>query len=187
VLAGGDMPLYRELNRVDMAMMRPYRTKDDRWLQFNMIRNEELLDLLLTALDAIHLLADDRFSTPELMYQHRGDFGNALQAIVETKTKDEWLPIFESLDLPVNLVAIVEETICDQQIFENRMAVRPEAPDIDTPLIINHPVKVSTVPQVGPTRAPELNEHADEILSELGYADDDISTLREEGALGSAT
>jgi len=187
VLAGGDMPLYRELNRVDMAMMRPYRTKDDRWLQFNMIRNEELLDLLLTALDAIHLLADDRFSTPELMYQHRGDFGNALQAIVETKTKDEWLPIFESLDLPVNLVAIVEETICDQQIFENRMAVRPEAPDIDTPLIINHPVKVSTVPQVGPTRAPELSEHADEILSELGYADDDISTLREEGALGSAT
>ncbi len=64
VLAGGDMPLYRELRLIDHPMMRPYCTKDDRWLQFNMVRNEALLDLLLTAMEAVHLLADKRFATP---------------------------------------------------------------------------------------------------------------------------
>ena len=149
-----------------------------------MVRNEELLDLLLTAMDAVHLLADERFATPELMFEHREDFGNVLQAIVESKTKDEWLPLFESFGLPVNLVTIVEETINDRQIFENEMAVKPQADDIDTPLIINHPIKVSNIPQVGPRRAPELGEHADEILEELGYDKNRISALREKGALG---
>jgi len=186
VLAGGDMPLYRELRLIDHPMMRPYCTKDDRWLQFNMVRNEALLDLLLTAMEAVHLLADKRFATPELVYEHREDFGNELQAVIGTKTKDEWLPIFASYDLPVNLVARVEETIDDAQIFVNEMAIKPQAADIDTPLIINHPIKVSNIPQVDPSRAPELGEHAREILEELGYDEDRISVLQENGALGQA-
>ena len=35
--------------------MRPYQAGDGRWLQFNMIRDEEMLSLLLAALDAIDL------------------------------------------------------------------------------------------------------------------------------------
>ena len=57
-MAGGDMAAYRDNNIVNGAMMRPYQTLDGRWLQFNMIRNDELLSLLLAGLDAIHLLAD---------------------------------------------------------------------------------------------------------------------------------
>ncbi len=106
--------------------------------------------------------------------------------MIGTKTKDEWLPIFASYDLPVNLVARVEETIDDAQIFVNEMAIKPQAADIDTPLIINHPIKVSNIPQVDPSRAPELGEHAREILEELGYDEDRISVLQENGALGQA-
>jgi formyl-CoA transferase len=32
-------------------------------------------------------------------------------------------------------------------------------------------------------RAPELGEHTDEILAELGFSDDDIKQLRAEGAV----
>jgi formyl-CoA transferase len=183
VMAGGDMPRYREINRVDSAMMRPYRTQDDRFLQFNMIRNEDLLGLLLAALDAVHLLVDERFATPELMFENREALGLELQAIVETKPKDEWMRLFESYDLPVNVVAIVEETKDDPQILENRMAVVPDDGDVEVPLVINHPIKVTSVPQVGPKRAPDLSEHADEILRELGYSDQDIAALRDAGII----
>ena len=41
-MAGGDMQTYRDVNLVNGAMFQVYRTVDDRWLQFNMVRNEEL-------------------------------------------------------------------------------------------------------------------------------------------------
>ena len=40
------------------------------------------------------------------------------------------------------------------QVLENRMAVVPDDPEVDVPLVLNHPVKVTSVPQVGPKRAP---------------------------------
>tara|TARA_B100000902_G_scaffold358522_1_gene373665 strand:+ start:49 stop:543 length:495 start_codon:yes stop_codon:yes gene_type:complete len=160
--------------------MCPYKTKDERWLQFNMIRNEELLSILLTALDALHLLADERFLTPELMFENREELTGELQDIVIAKNSKEWLSIFESFDLPVNLVAVVEETKDDLQILENEMAVVPKGEDMATSLIINHPVKVSSVDQVGPRKAPELGEHGTEILKELGYNDAQIEAMLEQ-------
>lgn len=177
VMAGGDMPRYRE-DRIPSAMMRVYRTKDDRWLQFNMVRNEELLGLLLAAMDALDLLNDERFADPDLMYENREALGLALQAIVAIKTSEEWMAIFDGFELPVNVVANVEETKTDQQILENRMAVVPDDEDVDVPLVINHPIKVTSVPQVGPKRAPDLGEQTDEILHAIGYDDAAIAALR---------
>jgi crotonobetainyl-CoA:carnitine CoA-transferase CaiB-like acyl-CoA transferase len=184
VLAGGDMPVYRKRNLVSPAMIRPYQSSDGRWFQFNMIRNEELVDLLLTAIDGLHLLADDRFATPELMLEHREALGDSIQAIIGARTKDDWIEVFESFGLPVNLVAIVEETISDPQILENRMAIVPTDAGLQSPLLINHPLRISSVSQVEAKRPPELGEHSDEILKELGFGEEEISLIRASGALG---
>ena len=183
VMAGGDSISYRNRSRSYSSMMCPYKTKDERWLQFNMIRNEELLSILLTALDALHLLADERFMTPELMFENRVALSEELQNIVSMKESKEWLSIFGSFDLPVNLVGIVEETKDDRQILENEMAVVPKGNDMATQLIINHPIKVSSVRQVGPKKAPGLGEHGPEILRALGYNDDQIDTMLEQGVI----
>ena len=47
-----------------------------------MIRNEELLSIMLTALDALHLLAEESFSTPELMFENRALLSEAIQNII---------------------------------------------------------------------------------------------------------
>ncbi|MEM7079121.1 MAG: CaiB/BaiF CoA-transferase family protein [Pseudomonadota bacterium] len=182
-MAGGDMPTYREINKATHAMFRVYEAADGRFLQFNMIRNEELLALALTAMDAVELLADPRFASLEDMWANRADLGDEIAAIVRSKSSDAWLSIFAEYDLPINRVGIVEETPSDEQILTNKMAVPPSSDDVRTPLIINHPVKVSSAPQVGPTRAPELGEHGPEILRELGYDNATIEDLIARGAL----
>jgi len=101
VLAGGDMESYRETNRVNPAMLRVYEAGDGRFLMFNMVRNEELLALLLAALDALELLGDERFASPELMWENRAEFGDELQRRISTRTSGEWLETFAEYSLPV--------------------------------------------------------------------------------------
>ena len=177
------MTKYGDRTRIKHAMMRVYQAQDGRWLQFNMVRNEELLSLLLTGMNALHLLTDERFADSRLLWENRGAFGDELQNVVAQKTSDEWLAIFAELDVPVNRVAIVEETKTDVQILENRMASAPERDDITVPLILNHPIQITSVPQVGPIRAPELGEHAEDILRELGYDDVVIARMKDRGVI----
>ena len=183
VMADGDMPLYRSLNESPPAMMRPYETLDGRWLQFNMIRNEDLQSLLFVALDAPELLADPRFSSQELMFENRELLGCELQKIIEQNAARHWLKIFDSYELPVNLVALVEETKNDPQVLQNQMVVAPEDDRIKTPLIVEHPIQISNVPKVGPTCAPALGEHTGEVLADLGYTVEEVTRLRESGII----
>lgn len=182
-MAGGNMPAYRAATEHYPGMFNPYECADGRWLQFNMIRNEELLSLTFAAMDVLHLLTEPRFETLELMYENRAELMAALKPVVRSKTSDEWLEIFAEYDLPVNRIARVEETPEDEQILVNQMAVAPQDPDHPIPLVINHPVKVTSVPQVGPTRAPTIGEHNEEILAELGYDAETIARLRDKGVI----
>jgi len=182
-MAGGDMAGYRDRNEIYVPTLRPYETADGRWLQFNMIRDEAALTQLLVALDATELLADQRFSDLETMFgPAREPFGDAIQAIVRTKPAAHWLTQLEARDLPVNVVALVEETAVDDQVRANAMAIEP-GDDFDTPWLINHPIKVAAAPQVGPRRAPALGEHGREILEELGYSPDEIEALSTQGVI----
>ena len=183
-MAGGDMAGFRETNQVYNPMLRPYETADGRWLQFNMIRDEELLTRLFIALDATHLLTDPRFVDLVTMFgPQRAALGAELAAVVETKPADEWMSILQAADLPVNLVGVIEETAVDPQVRINQIAVQPDDDEMAPEWIINHPVKATSVEQVGPRRAPHLGEHADEVLTELGYAADDIAVLRDRGVI----
>ena len=183
VMADGDMPLYRSLNESPPAMMRPYETLDGRWLQFNMIRNEDLQSLLFVAMGAPEILADPRFSSQELMFENRELLGRELQKIIKQNVAKHWLKIFDSYELPVNLVALVEESKNDPQVLQNQMVVAPEDDRIKTPLIIEHPIQISNVPKVGPICAPALGEHTGEVLADLGYSVAEVTRLRESGVI----
>ena len=183
VMADGDVPLYRSLNESPPAMMRPYETLDGRWLQFNMIRNEDLQSLLFVALDAPELLADARFSSQELMFENRELLGRELQKIIEKNVAKHWLRVFDSYGLPVNLVALVEESKNDPQVLQNQMVVAPGDDRIKTPLIVEHPIQISNVSKVGPKCAPGLGEHTGEVLADLGYTAEEITRLQEDGVI----
>ncbi|MEM7001706.1 MAG: CaiB/BaiF CoA-transferase family protein, partial [Pseudomonadota bacterium] len=180
-LAGGDMQAYRQVNQVNSAMFRVYQAADGRWLQYNLVRNVELLSLALAAMEALHLLTDSRFASLELMWENREALGNELAQIISEKSSDEWLRLFAAYEVPVNRIALVEEALDDAQMTANQMVI-DGAPDTDVPRLINHPVKVSSVPQVGPLPAPGLGEHSTEILLELGYTQEQIDALNGVGS-----
>lgn len=181
--AGGDMPGYRQRSAIPPVMAKVYRTADDRFLQFTMIRDEVELENLYRVLSLDSVLSDARFASPEGRLEHREELSGLIQDRLITGTSDMWLTELRAVAVPVNRVNIVEETIEDSQVHANAMAVRHADPDAETRMIIDHPVNIDRVAQVGPKRAPELGEHTNEILTELGYDATEIEQLRGTGTI----
>ena len=184
VMAGADMARYRDASEVPGVSMQSFQTKDGRWLQLNMLRTEEMMTTMFTVMGSEELLVDPRFATMRDMYMNRRQVVEELQKIFLTKTSREWMELFDEVDLPVNLMGLVDESATDPQVIENRIAIAPETDEIGVPLLMNHPVQVSSVEHAPLKAAPSLGEHSVEVLLELGYDQEEIDAMIANGAVG---
>ncbi len=156
-----------------------YETSDGRLLQLYMVRTQEEVDRLLMASGRDDLLADGRFDEPAKRMANAAAFIAELSAMFRTKTAAEWMALFRETNVPVTWIATMEEIPHDVQMIANGMFVPPTDPSVPASLVINHPVNITGMPMAGPRPAPELGEHTDEILAEMGLAPAEIASLRD--------
>ena len=181
--AGGSFERYRQMRATPGFARNLYETKDGRYLQITMVRSPDEVSRMFEVLGAAYLMEDERFSTAEARWENGAALVHELQEIMINRDSDELLLTFIAAEVPVTRVGLIEETMDDPQIRINEMVVPPSDDEMDVPLIINHPLKISNVRQVGPKRAPEVGEHSDVILQELGYNDNEIAHMRDNGVI----
>ena len=159
-----------------------YRTRDEHWIQFSMVRTEAEFDALLVSIDRLEWLADERFATPEQRLLHAEEITGLLAEIIVTRTAAEWMSEMTANGVPVALVAEFPDLPNDPQVLANQMAMAA-VEDVGMSHIIRDPVNVDGLGRVGPKRAPDLGEHTDQVLAELGFDASEIARLRNEGVV----
>lgn len=181
--AGGSFDRYREIKSTKRFANSLYRTRDERWLQFTMVRGPGDFEKLMTVLGLVDVLADERFNTPEARLEHGEALAHMVQDALLADDSNNWMVKFAEVGINVGRVGVVEETLSDEQVHINKMVVPPVDQSMGVPYIINHPLKADAVKQVGPKRAPEVGEHSAEVLAELGYSQEAIDELRAGGVI----
>ncbi len=96
-----------------------------------------------------------------------------------------WYEVFNGVHVTFGAVRGPEEVIDDPQLRANDMVVALEGAGGKLTSTISSPIQVHGVAKVPAKRAPELGEHNEQVLKELGFSAAEVAGLRSGGAIPS--
>jgi crotonobetainyl-CoA:carnitine CoA-transferase CaiB-like acyl-CoA transferase len=106
-----------------------------------------------------------------------------IEAIIKTKTRDEWYELLVRADVCVGKVYEIEEMVRDPQLNHRQMIVDVEHPKEGRVRQIGIAIKLSDTPGAIRSAAPLAGEHTDAVLKDLGLGAGEIGQLRDRGVI----
>jgi crotonobetainyl-CoA:carnitine CoA-transferase CaiB-like acyl-CoA transferase len=103
------------------------------------------------------------------------------EALFRTRTTDDWVAHLRAAGCPVARYNLPTEVLDDPQVVANDYAVTIDHPALGTHRVPAPAVRFDRTPSGVRRRAPQLDEHTDEVLTELGL---DPVALRASGVIG---
>jgi crotonobetainyl-CoA:carnitine CoA-transferase CaiB-like acyl-CoA transferase len=159
-----------------------YVTKDNRVIHFFAVRPDRYWERFCRAIGRDDLATDPRFSTFDGRAQHGPELYQTIAETIASKTLEEWRPLLK--DIPCGPVQTLKEAINDPQARASGCFVSYEHPKWGRIEQVANPIRMSMTPATVRVAAPELGEHTEEVLLEIGYSSDDILDFRKQGAIG---
>lgn len=160
-----------------------YCTKDGRWINLALIRSHLHWTDFCRAIDKPELENDPRFIDKESRAENCEELVRILDGIFATKNMEEWDNILRANNCIYSRVATPEEVVADPQALANDFFSEVDHPVAGKLKLINVPVNFRQNPASIRTLAPELGQHTEEILLDLGYKGDDIAPLKKQGVI----
>jgi crotonobetainyl-CoA:carnitine CoA-transferase CaiB-like acyl-CoA transferase len=166
------------------AALNVYQAADGTW--FVLIVTPDKLAALAKAIDRTDLLTDSRFSDPAKLVQNMPQLTAILDEVFDSRPMAHWYDAFNDVHITFGAVRGPQEVIKDPQLQANDIVVPLEGAGGKLTATISSPIQVHGVAKVPAKRAPELGEHNDDVLKQLGFSAAEIDGLRVSGAIPKA-
>jgi crotonobetainyl-CoA:carnitine CoA-transferase CaiB-like acyl-CoA transferase len=154
---------------------RPYRTKDGyicmlaytdpQWRKFWPVVGRP------------ELATDERFVDLASRSRNIADLYRIAGEALGDKTTDEWLPIFQTLDIPCARISTLEEVFEDPHLAAVGLLQQATHPTEGEIIMTQLPFRFSETKASIERLQPKFGEHSREVLREAGFSDSEVQAL----------
>jgi formyl-CoA transferase len=181
-LVGAPLPKRPPPDRPRSALANVYRTKDGRWFQLTLVREDRDWPGVCRALGREDLMEDPRFTDMPKRRANGAPLAAILGDAFATRDFAEWRTRLKAQALPFAPISRAEDLVEDEQAAAAGIIV--PTTHTEMPHTLATPFSLSDVPLPPPGPGPSLGAHSDEILCEAGLSPEEIADMRASGALG---
>jgi crotonobetainyl-CoA:carnitine CoA-transferase CaiB-like acyl-CoA transferase len=159
-----------------------YRTKDGRWLILVHLQADRYWPDLCRRLGRPYLATDPRFVTMAARAKHAAACIAELDAAFATRSLEEWRHAFEDMEGPWAVMQTPRELHDDPQVAANEYLKEVDGGSRGRFALVANPVQFSeTQPPL--RRGPEMGEHTDQVLRELGLTQEELMNHKVAGVI----
>jgi crotonobetainyl-CoA:carnitine CoA-transferase CaiB-like acyl-CoA transferase len=138
---------------------------------------------LCDALEAPELRDNPRFKNGTERLKRRPELTVELEKRLARRSASEWVEVLTEFGVPAGPVLNVEQCFANEQVKTLPIVAEVDHPLLGHERILASGVNMERTPPRVCSAAPELGEHTDEVLVELGYVAEDIARFRRDGVV----
>jgi crotonobetainyl-CoA:carnitine CoA-transferase CaiB-like acyl-CoA transferase len=138
---------------------------------------------LCGAIEREDLLARPEFKGQPARAKNRARLNAEINTVLAKKKSAEWIEVLNAAGVPCGPIYAMDQVFADPQVRHLGAAVEVESRSLGRFRVVNQAAGLSRTPAHVASAAPEIGEHTEEILAELGYGKDDVAQLRAANAI----
>ena len=167
-------------DRPRTAVANVYETRDGRWLQLTLVREERDWPTLCAAIERNDLMADPRFAETPQRRANGADLASELRGTFLSRDVADWRQILKSHGIAFSILNRAQDLPHDEQVLASGAIVATANPEMPRTIAVPFALADVTIPPAEP--APELGQHSEIVLREAGISDAVIAELRQRKA-----
>ncbi len=155
-----------------------FKTKDG-WILIQTV-GQPLFERWVNLIGENQWLEDERFKDDISRGNHSEIISQRMAEWCSERTNQEAIKELDKARIPVGEILKANQVVKEPHIQARKLLQKVSYPNLQKPApIVVSPLELSENPGKIKTRAPLLGEHTDKILAELGYSEEEISSLRD--------
>lgn len=163
------------------ALINPYQTSDGGWLIL-MVQDHDWKNLA-TGTERPDLLIDARFTDGAKRAANAAKLTEILDEAFARKPLKYWREKLSEARVTFGVLQTPVEAADDPQLRENDVIVPLEGAGENLKFTVSSPLQIHGIPKAPARRAPDIGEHNDEVLQQLGFSADEIDDFRASGTI----
>ena len=159
-----------------------YRTSDGRFLAMSCLQGFKYWPSACRVIGRSELIDDERFSTAEQLAANAREARAILTDVIRGAPMAEWKERFDSFEGQWSVAQDSLEVVEDPQAVANGYLGETTTRDGTPFTLVTTPVQFGGAP-AAPKRAPEFNEHCEEVLASIECGSEEMLELKVDGVV----